>query len=315
MLLMEANSKTNSNSEKKIRNIRRLKHIEAFTAVISTGSISAAARRLGVSQPSVSQLIKNLEKAIGAPLFVRRNGAIFPTGRAENLKEESIDLLARLDHIQMQLNYRKTQLLMTIRMSATLSVINEIIPLLISQIHVSNPEIKLYVNSIPLKSMIDALIQGHVDFAFHTRPLDHPNIRNDILAEVRQVAVMSVKHPLAAKKILEIDDIRDCRLIGSTRNDPSYQYYSELWKNHKVSANYILQSPFASLNMQMVHSLGALSFNNELMAKSACEKDTNLTWRPVTGIKEKTTFYLALPSWQFESDTHGLIKESFSKIL
>ena len=312
---MKTNYKKNSDSREKIHNIRRLKHIEAFTAVISTGSISAAARHLGVSQPSVSQLIKNLEKAIGVPLFVRRNGAIFPTGRAENLKEESIDLLARLDHFQMQLNYHKTQLLMTIRMSATLSVISEIIPLLIAKIHICNPEIKFYVNSIPLKSMIDSLIQSHVDFAFHTRPLDHPNIRNDILAEVRQVAVMSVNHPLAKKKILEIDDIRQCRLIGSTRNDPSYQYYKELWKHHKVSANYILQSPFASLTMQMVHSFQALSFNNELMAKSACKKDPNLTWRPVNGIEEKTSFYLALADWQFDSDTHRLVKESFSKIL
>ena len=67
---------------KKIQRIRRLKYIEAFSAVVSTGSISAAARQLGVSQPAVSQLIKNLEESVGAPLFVRRNGAIFPTARA-----------------------------------------------------------------------------------------------------------------------------------------------------------------------------------------------------------------------------------------
>ena len=73
------------------RSIKRLKYIEAFSAVMRTGSISAAARELGMSQPAVSQLIGNLEQSIGLPLFVRRNGAIFPNSRAEMLHDDALD--------------------------------------------------------------------------------------------------------------------------------------------------------------------------------------------------------------------------------
>lgn len=295
----------------KTNRIRRLKYIEAFSAVVSTGSISAAARQLGVSQPAVSQLIKKLEEAVGTPLFVRRNGAIFPTGRAENLCEDAIDLLAQLDRFQTQLNFRETQLLTTIRMTATLSITNEILPSVIAEVHRRHPEGKYYVSSIPLTGMIESLTQSHVDFAFHTRPLEHPQIRNDVLVEARQVAVMPAKHPLARKSALEIDDIRGCKLVGSTRNDPSYHYYSELWQRHKIPTSQILQSPFASFSMQMVHIFQALSFNNELMAASACSKDDNLVWRYVNGIEETTTFYLALADWQYGGGTHQLISESF----
>ena len=300
------------NSPDPSHRIRRLKYIEAFSAVISTGSISAAARQLGVSQPAVSQLIKKLEAAVGAPLFVRRNGAIFPTGRAENLREDAIELLAKLDRFQTQLNYRETNLLSTIRMTATLSITNEILPSVISEIHRRSPQTKFYVSSIPLKAMIDSLTQSHVDFAFHTRPLDHPQIRNDKLAEVRQVAVMPRTHPLAKRAELSIDDIRGCKLVGLTRNDPSYQYYSELWQRHKVPTHHILQSPFASLSMQMVHTFQALSFNNELMAQSACAKDANLTWRTVAGIDQVTPFYVALTDWNFGRETHKLIRDCFA---
>lgn len=300
---------------KKIQRIRRLKYIEAFSAVVSTGSISAAARQLGVSQPAVSQLIKNLEESVGAPLFVRRNGAIFPTARAENLREDAVELLARLDRFQTQLNYRETQILNTIRITATLSITNEILPYVIFEIHNSHPEAKFYVSSIPLNAMIDSLTQSHVDFAFHTRPLEHPQIRNDTLTKVRQVAVMPKNHPLAEKHSLAIDDIQGCKLVGATRNDPSYHYYKDLWQRHKIQATQVLQSPFASLSMQMVHTFEALSFNNEIMARSACLRDPNLTWKYVEGVEETTTFYLALTDWQYGGETHRLVEKSFNMAL
>ena len=300
---------------RKSHRIRRLKYIEAFSAVVSTGSISAAARQLGVSQPAVSHLIKNLEDAVGAPLFVRRNGAIFPTARAENLREDAIELLARLDRFQTQLNYRETQVLNTIRITATLSITNEILPHVISQIHARHPDAKYYVSSIPLTAMVDSLAQSHVDFAFHTRPLEHPQIRNEVLTKARQVAVMPKSHPLAKKESLEIEDIRGCKLVGATRNDPSYRYYSELWQRHKVPATQVLQSPFASLSMQMVHTFNAISFNSEIMARSACLRDNNLTWRYVDEIEETTTFFLALADWQYGGETHQLVEQSFRSSL
>ena len=297
---------------KKHHRIRRLKYIEAFSAVISSGSISAAARQLGVSQSAVSQLIKNLEDSVGVSLFVRRNGAIFPTARAENLRDDAMDLLTRLERFQKELNYRETKILNTIRITATLSITNEILPLVISQIHHSHAEVKFYVSSIPLTSMISSITQSQVDFAFHTRPLEHPQIRNDILTVARQVAVMPKSHPLAEKKYLTIDDIRGCKLVSVARVDPSYQYYNRLWQTHKIPVTQVLQSPFASLSMQMVHTFQAISFNNEIMARSACIRDDQLTWRYVEGIEETTTFYLALAEWQHGSESHKLVENSFN---
>ncbi|MCT4556147.1 MAG: LysR family transcriptional regulator [Pelagimonas sp.] len=179
--------------------IRRLKHIEAFSAVISAGSISRAARELGVSQPAVSQMIKALEDAIGAPLFVRRNGAIFPTSRAESLREEAVDLMAQLDRFHSLLSHQNTGKLSTIRLSASMSIANELLPEILTDLLDQNANQKFYVSSVPLGAMVTSLVQGHIDFAFHTRPFDHPSLHSHLLIETPQVAVMPADHPLATR--------------------------------------------------------------------------------------------------------------------
>ena len=57
----------------------RLKHIEVFHAVMQTGSVSAAARLLHVTQPAVSRTLQHAELQLGFPLFERVRGRLTPT--------------------------------------------------------------------------------------------------------------------------------------------------------------------------------------------------------------------------------------------
>ncbi|MEM9247665.1 MAG: LysR family transcriptional regulator [Pseudomonadota bacterium] len=297
----------------KSNRIRRLKHIEAFSAVISTGSFSAAARQLGVSQPAISQLIKVLEEAIGAPLFIRRNGAIFPTNRAESLREDAVSLLAHLDRFQAQLSYGRTGLLSTIRLSASMSIASEILPQMVGEITQSHPEAMFYVSSVPLASMVQSLVQGHIDFAFHTRPFEHPGLHNEPMCDAPQVAVMSADHPLAAQDRICIKDFDGQRIITSTRSDPAFHYFAKLWQAHRISVKTVLQSPFAGFSIQMVETMGAVTFNNALVAQRICDRTADLVIRHVEGVDFRTRFYLGCAEWQAQSDTRALLAQSFPR--
>lgn len=63
----------------------RLKHIEVFHAVMQTGSVSAAARLLHVTQPAVSRTLQHAELQLGFPLFERVRGRLTPTNEAAAL--------------------------------------------------------------------------------------------------------------------------------------------------------------------------------------------------------------------------------------
>lgn len=296
------------------RNIRRLKHIEAFSAVIMTGSISTAARQLNMSQPAVSQLISNLEKSIGVALFVRRNGAIFPTQRAEALHDDALDLLALIDRVEMHLQPRTDKLLSQIRISATMSFINEILPLLIGEFHTHHPAASFAVSSHPVDEMTNAVAEGHVDFAFHTRPLENANIVNLLQCEVPQVCIMRSDHPLAQHERISLSQINGNDVIWPSRRDPYFQYYRDLFRRHRLNCRTALQSPFANFSIRMTGVLNALSFNNALMASIICQANEHMVWRPVDGIDAKTRFYISFPEVLSGTETQLLMQRCFSAV-
>ncbi|MCR6671410.1 MAG: LysR family transcriptional regulator [Devosia ginsengisoli] len=297
------------------RNIRRLKYIEAFSAVIMTGSISAAARQLNMSQPAVSQLISNLEKSVGVALFVRRNGAIFPTQRAEALHDDARDLLALIDRIEMHLKPRNDKLLSQIRISATMSFLTEILPLLLGELHRHHPTGSFAVSSNAVDGMTNAVAEGHVDFAFHTRPLEHANIVNLLQCEVPQVCIMRADHPLAQFERIQLSQINGHDVIWPSRRDPYFQYYRDLFRRHRLNCRTALQSPFANFSIRMTEVLNALSFNNALMASIICQTNSNMVWRPVEGIDARTKFYLSFPEVLSGTETQLLMQTCFASVI
>jgi DNA-binding transcriptional LysR family regulator len=301
----------------KNQKINRFKYIEAFSEVISSGSVSAAAKNLGVSQPAVSQLIKKLENAVGVPLFIRRNGLIFPTARADSLRDDVEQLLTQLDKIQMQLNFGRSNELMLnpLRFTASLSFVNEIMPMVIAHIHNLKPEMLFYVNSLPVAGMTQALLGGNVDFVLNTKQPDHSNIISKKLLSAREVFVMPANHPLAAKSKLSLKDIDNEKMILSSRTDPSYETHRALLYKHRVRFQKVLESPFSTLSLSMIPQLQALSITNVLIAELVCQHNDDITWRYVDEFTHETDFYLSMPPWLHDSTTEKLFLSSFKDCL
>lgn len=63
----------------------RIRQLQAFQAVAQIGGVTSAARKLGISQPAVSRLIRSFEQAAGMELFTRKGGRVLPTAEARLL--------------------------------------------------------------------------------------------------------------------------------------------------------------------------------------------------------------------------------------
>ena len=77
-----------------------LRQIDAFRAVMLTGTATEAAQVLGISQPAISRLVSDLEQEIGFKLFDRVGRRVVPTAEAQILIEEVKRALTGLDQIR-----------------------------------------------------------------------------------------------------------------------------------------------------------------------------------------------------------------------
>ncbi len=78
----------------------RLRHIEVFHAVYTSGSITGAAKLLNVSQPSISKVLAHAEQQLGFALFDRHKGKIVPTREAERLIDHVTEAYRNINELR-----------------------------------------------------------------------------------------------------------------------------------------------------------------------------------------------------------------------
>ena len=87
-----------------------IRHLRYFLAVAEAGSFSRAADRLGISQPSVSQQMRDLEAGLRVPLFQRRGKRILLTPSGSIFQEHARSILRQIETFLGELNTEPGQL-------------------------------------------------------------------------------------------------------------------------------------------------------------------------------------------------------------
>lgn len=80
-----------------------IRHLKIFVAVADTGQMSKAARLLYLSQPTVSQAIRELEEHYHVLLFERLSKRLYITEEGKRLLSHAREVLARFDHLEEQM--------------------------------------------------------------------------------------------------------------------------------------------------------------------------------------------------------------------
>lgn len=190
-----------------------LRQVEAFRAVMLTGKMTAAAELMSVTQPAVSRLIADFERATKLRLFERRGNQITPTRDAVELMREVGRAFVGLNRISAVADEIARHSAGTLRVAAMPALGNGILPRFLARFLRDKPKLNASLNALPSAMVIEAVAAGQADIGYADEPSERPSFITEAYPAAAIVAIPA-GHPLAQKDIVEPIDLANQRVIS-----------------------------------------------------------------------------------------------------
>lgn len=136
--------------------------LRALGAVLAQGSFTRAAAQLGLSQPTLSRQIAQLEALLGAPLFERGSRQLRPTAAAQALAEPAARMLAAAQALAHAADTPQRSLAGTVRLTASEMVAQHVLPGILATLAQQHPEVEIEL--VPSDSLSN-LLEREADIA------------------------------------------------------------------------------------------------------------------------------------------------------
>jgi len=190
--------------------IRRLRY---FLAVAEAGSFSRAADRVGISQPSISQQMRDLEAGLRITLFQRRGKRISLTPAGMVLEEHARAVLRQLENCLEELSRGPGQLQGGLNVGIVPFLDVALLPEVLGVFVSAHPGIRLSVQEFSSPDIETALEEGrvHVGLGFLTR--HSPNLRYDPLWPDEISLIVPTSHPWAKRSFVNLREMHQQRLL------------------------------------------------------------------------------------------------------
>ena len=155
-----------------------LRQIEVFHAVYVSGSITAAARALHVSQPSVSKTLRHTEDGLRFTLFRRLKGRLIPTDEAKVLFKEVAEVYGRLSSLRLTARNLRSGGTSHLALAVLPSLGLGVAPAAIARFRTDNPQVTFDVQTRDHADILQCLYERESALAVGFVRPDHPRLRS-----------------------------------------------------------------------------------------------------------------------------------------
>ena len=212
-----------------------LEHYRIFYEVSRCGGITAAARALCVSQPAVSQSLRQLEESLGSQLFVRTPRGVRLTQAGQLLDGyvsrglESI--LAGENLLKKWNNLEEGE----VRIGASDMTLRFFLLSYLEHFHEMYPRLKVRVTNGPTPETLSLLSAGRIDFGVVTMPFGkRPELETRTVRQVKDCFIAGSKFRSLAGRILSFEELPGLPLICLEKNTSSRRYLDEFLAKRQV---------------------------------------------------------------------------------
>ncbi len=221
----------------------RLKQLRAFCFAVQTGSVSKAAERLFLSQPSVTLQIQALERELAIELFERRGPNIKLTPEGNALYELALPLVQGIDTLPETFAAQRGKLETgELNIAAGESTILYILPEPMQEFARRYPGIRLKLHNVTGRDGLAMLRADDVDFAVGSMPDVPDDIGYHSIFTYNTVLITARDHPLAKKQNVRLQDVSPYGLILPPRHLSTWRMVDLVFNQHDVKYTVTLEA-------------------------------------------------------------------------
>ncbi|SNX56276.1 DNA-binding transcriptional LysR family regulator [Streptomyces sp. TLI_55] len=262
----------------------RTEQLEYIAAVTRLGSLRRAAEELRLSQPALSETVRNLERELGVDLLERKRSGATMSAEGRELLPHIVNVLDAVDRLRAAAGEQHR----ISRMVRVGTVNTATVPLLIPAVRdfrASHPHTQVEVVGAQQTEIHRALAEGGLDLGLvnHLDGDDVPaGIESTELLRGRPVVCLRPDHPLAARTVVTVDDLLAEPLIAMRTGYVMHRYVHRLLRGRGPSFSYSTDG--AEMGKLMVaEGLGATVLPDFSVVGDPLERQGTITWRPIAG--------------------------------
>ena len=215
-----------------------IRGIQAFVAVMASGSMTGAAKQLGIGQPIITRVIRDLEATIGFPVFERNGPRISPTPKGLRFFEEAQRLLAGYEQLADRAAAIRDTQVRSLTIAATPTMAAGLVPTMLSLMEGGLPAM-VSLMTLDAEHLAQALQSGAVDYGVCALPLSHAGLDCLAISSSRLVAVLPEDDAL---QTVSFDLFAERRLL-TLANSYRIRHKIDMVLNEKcVVANEVMSS-------------------------------------------------------------------------
>jgi len=213
----------------------RLQQLRGFCAVVETRSVSKAALRLSLTQPTVSLQVQSLERDLHTTLFERRGPKIELTFEGQLLYELAQPLVEGLTALDQNFEGRRNNVEQgRLAIAAGESTIHYVLPRAVQQFSSEHPKISLALNNVTGQQGLQQLRERLVDFCVGPI-LDTPaDIEFQPVVAFDPVLITALGHPLSNLRRVTLRDISQYPLILPPRHLSTWRQVEMVFMQHRL---------------------------------------------------------------------------------
>lgn len=265
-----------------------LKEMRALHHVVQLGTVTAAAGRMGLSQPAVSRLLSSLESKLSQPLFERQGRTLVPTRSALDFYAASTRVFEAIEN--MRSNPDVAQNVEQLRVAVPPTFAQGFIQEAAARFLQTNTNVNVQIDVRSSPAIFEVISDGTVDIGITDATIRHEAVRDTPFRRSSSVCFMPKGHPLTLMDEVEFEGVTDIDIVGLPKRHGTRIHVDSLLSKADVNVRLVVETSTAASAVSFVKTTGAVAFLSPFPVAS--DLPDEVTFRPLRGGLKYTTRFI-----------------------